>query len=285
MVLNRSPLRFALLLSLLLFTLPGWGQEPDALSFGIFPRRNATTTAQMFRPLSDYLAKGLNRPVELVISKDFDSFWQQVEAGRFDLVHFNQYHYLKSRRFGYRVVLSNEELGSDTMAGALYVRADSPVTEIAQLAGKKVVFGGGPDAMMGYIVPRYLLQQAGLKEGDYQPDFALNPPNAVLAVVNGQADAAGAGDVVQHLLKNPADQEAVRILARGEPMHQLPWAVRESLDPALKQELVRLLSALNDTPVGRAVLEQAGLTGLHTATDADYATCRKAVEALFGAVD
>jgi phosphonate transport system substrate-binding protein len=272
-------------LSLSLGTLPVPAAEPDPLAVGIFPRRNATITAQMFNPLMDYLSQGLQRPVRLVISKDFEAFWQQVEGQRLDLVHFNQYHLLKARRFGYRVILSNREFGSDSMAGALYVRKDSPITEVAQLAGRKIVFGGGEDAMMAHIVPRYLLQAAGLKAGDYQADFALNPPNAVMAVVNGQADAAGAGDVVQQFLKDPADQAAVRVLAQGEPMRQLPWAVREALDPSLRAELVRLLLALNDSAEGRAILEQAGLSGLAVAREADYASCRAAAEAVFGAVD
>jgi len=282
MTLRRLLVWLSLWFALLLGAVPA-GADP--LSFGIFPRRNATITVRMFNPLADYLSRELHRPVQLVISKDFDAFWRQVEERRFDLVHFNQYHYLKARRLGYRVILSNQEFGSDTLAGALYVRKDSPITEVTALAGRKIVFGGGKDAMMSYIVPRYLLQSAGLKDGDYQADFALNPPNAVLAVVNGQADAAGAGDVVRQFLPNPDDQAAVRILAKGEPLRQHPWAVRETLDPPLRDELRRLLLALNDSAEGRALLEQAGLSGLSAASEADYEGCRAVVEAVFGVVD
>ena len=148
---------------------------------GVFPRNNATETTTMYTPLADYLSERLGRKVILVTSKDFDSFWKAVTERRYDIVHYNQYHYIRSAQT-YRVIAHNQEFGKNAVAGALYVRKDSGITEVSQLRGRTVIFGGGKDAMMSYIAPRFLLMQAGLKEGDFKTEFAVNPPNALLAL-------------------------------------------------------------------------------------------------------
>lgn len=252
---------------------------------GVFPRRHATLTNQLFAPLAQYLSRQLERPVELVTAKDFDAFWEGVEAGRYDLVHYNQYHYVESAD-RYRVVAHNEEFGNAKIAGALYVRRDSGITEVAQLRGRTIVFGGGPDAMMSAIVPQYLLLQAGLGPDDYTTRYANSPPNSVLAVYYRQADAAGAGEVVIDLpvVRKSIRPETVTIIARSEPIQHLPWAVRRDMPAPLRERIQALLAGLGDSEEGRGLLEQARLTGLGAAEDADYDICREIIQRVDPAV-
>lgn len=251
----------------------------DALVMGVFPRRSATLTAQLFSPLADYLGAQLGRPVRLVTAKDFPSFWEDVLAGRYDIVHYNQYHYLRSAGL-YEVVACNAEQGRDVLAGALYVRRDSGIERVAQLRGKRVIFGGGEDAMMSYIVPRYLLQQGGLAAADYTALFASSPPNAVLAVYYRQAEAGGAGDVVMRMpvVNGIADTRELRLLALSAPIKQLPWALKRALPDPLKAHIRALMVGLGDSEQGRAVLSAAQLTGMSAASDADYDSARQIVE-------
>lgn len=277
--------RLSLLLLLILFpyTAPLWAKE--ALTVGIFPRRNAVLTTQLFTPLTDYLSKALNRPVKLVTAKDFASFWEGVEARRYDLVHYNQYHYIHSTD-NYTVIACNQERGSDEIAGALYVRRDSGIDTITDLRGKDIIFGGGEDAMMSYVVPRYLMQQGGLVEGDYQVHFASNPLNAVLAVYFQQISAGGAGDVVMNLpkVKNIIGDDEVKYLAVSEKIKHLPWAVRSDMPKSLRQQIQRLLVNLAKSEQGRAVLKAARLTGMSEAADPDYEGARKIIGKLAPAI-
>lgn len=270
--------RFTFLLLLLLFphAAPLWAEE--ALTVGIFPRRNAVLTNQLFTPLSDYLSATLNRPVKLVTAKDFASFWEGVEAQRYDLVHYNQYHYIQSTD-KYTVIASNQEWGSGEIAGVLYVRRDSGIDTIAELRGKDIIFGGGEDAMMSYIVPRYLLQQGGLKEGDYRVHFASNPPNAVLAVYFQQVTAGGAGDVAINLpkVKNIIGDDEMKYLAVSEKIKHLPWAVRSDMPKLLQQQIQQLLVNLGENDSGRAVLKAARLSGMSQAVDRDYEGARNII--------
>ena len=84
------------------------------LVMGVFPRRNATTTIKLFTPVTEYLSEKLGREVQLETAKDFRSFWQKVLLQRYDIVHFNQYHYIKTHdKKIYRAILQNEEFGKN----------------------------------------------------------------------------------------------------------------------------------------------------------------------------
>lgn len=245
---------------------------------GVFPRRNAVLTSKFFTPLAEYLSKSLGRQVKLVTAKDFPTFWQGVKRKRYDIVHYNQYHYIQSAS-DYEVIASNMEQGRDTISGALYVRSDSGITEISQLRGRNIIFGGGTDAMMSYIVPRFLLQQGGLNSSDYQTSFANNPPNAVLAVYFKQADASGAGDVVMNLptVTKIANTEQLRYLAVSDPIRHLPWVVRRDLPGELRDKIKQLMVGLRDIDEGDAILKAAHVDAFSSSTDSDYDSAREII--------
>ncbi len=264
---------------------PQAGAQEPPLVLGVFPRYNFPLTIESFTPLARHLGERLGRTVVIDTSSDFDAFWQGVVDRRYDLVHYNQYHYLRSHRdFGYRVILMNEEFGESTIAGAISVRADGDIRTLADLKGRTAIFGGDRSAMQSYIVATYLLRRAGLKPGDYQEKFANNPPNAHLAVYYGQADAAGVGDRVGDLpaVRERIDPGRMKLIAVGERLAHLPWAVRGDLDAKLAERIRTVLLELRATPEGRAILKQAKLTGLVAASDGDFDPHRRIVETVFG---
>jgi phosphonate transport system substrate-binding protein len=250
------------------------------LTIGIFPRRDAATTVRMFLPLAEKLELQLGRRVHLETASDFEHFHRRLTDYRFDLVHLNQYQYIKAQReLGYQAIARNQEFGQDTIRGAIYVRWDSGIQSLQQLRGKHIMFGGGPSAMMSYLVPSYLLRQAGLGPDDYRASFANSPPNSLLATYLQQADAGGAGDVVIDLpvVRKRIDVRQLRILATSEPLPHLPWAVSPRLDPSLRDRLQQALVGLSDSEAGRSALQAAALTGIESAVDSDYDSCREII--------
>ena len=255
----------------------------SGLALGVFPRYNATETITMYTPLADHLSERLGRKVTLVASKDFDAFWKAVEEQRFDIVHYNQYHYIRSAKT-YTVIAHTQEFGKSAVSGAVFVRKDSGITDIAQLRGRTVIFGGGKDAMMSYIAPRFLMMRAGLKEADFRTEFAVNPPNALLALYHKQADAAGGGDILIDLpvVRNAINAGELKILATTEPLLFLPWAVKRAMHAKLRESIQASLTDLESSEAGRNALKAARTTGIGKAEDKDYAAHRKMTEAVFG---
>ena len=258
-------------------------KDDEPLSLGVFPRNKATETTTMYTPLANYLGEQLGRRVALVTYRDFDAFWTAVSESRFDIVHYNQYHYTQSVH-SYRVIAHNQEFGKNAVAGALYVRKDSGITELSQLRGRTVIFGGGKDAMLSYIAPRFLLKQAGLKETDFKTEFAVNPPNALLALYNRRADAAGGGDILIDLpaVKNAINTAELRLLAATEPLLFLPWAVKRTMPAKLAERIQTVLVSLGSSEPGMKVLQAAQTTGIQKAGDKDYDPHRKMTNAVFG---
>lgn len=259
--------------------------KEDPLVIGIFPRRNADATFKLFKPMAEHLSKELGREVRIDTRKSFAAFWEQVEAGTYDVVHYNQYHYMQAnKKFGHQVIVRNKERGSDLIGGAIFVKTDSGIKTIQDLKGKKIVFGGGKGAMQSYIVATHLLRQGGLNEGDYVEEFATNPPNAIKAVYFNQVDAGGAGDVVVKLpvVTKSIDTDKLTMLAQSERYPHLPWAVKGEMDASLRDKITKVLISLVDTSEGQKVLKKAKLNALVESVDADYNPHREIVEEIKG---
>jgi len=258
---------------------------PKALVVGIFPRRNRSVTEEIFSSLIQYVQDKLDRPLILKVPSSFHEFWKGVQQDKFDLVHYNQYHYIVSHKtIGHQVILRNYEFGGDTISAAIVVREDSGINSIADLKGKEILFGGGPRAMQSYIFARYLLENKNLVVGDYERNFVVNPPNAIYAVYYGKADAAGIGDKVLQLdmVKNHIDMNKIRVLVRGKQLPQLPWAVKGDMDPQLKTKIIQILSTMQHTPAGLKALNKAKLEKLVVTEDSDYNQHRKIVRSVLG---
>lgn len=255
-------------------------EEP--LVLGIFPRNKPAETVTMYTPLAEHLTERLGRKVVLVTAKDFDAFWRGVSELRYDIVHYNQYHFTRSAQ-SYRVIAHNQEFGKNAVAGAIFVRKDSGITEVSQLRGKTIVFGGGKDAMLSYIAPRYLMMQAGLKDGDFKSEFAVTPPNAMLALFNKQADAAGGGEILIDLqvVRNAINTQEIRILAMTDPLLFLPWAVKRTMPTQLSDAIQTALVDLEKSESGKKVLKAALTTGIEKASDKEYDPHRKMTHAVF----
>jgi phosphonate transport system substrate-binding protein len=255
------------------------------LTLGVFPRLSAGETTTRYTPLAEHLSERLGRKVVLVTSKDFQSFWRGVEGQRYEIVQFNQYHYVRSSK-SYQVVAHNKEFGKDTLAGVLYVRKDSGITELRQLKGRTVLFGGGEDAMFGYIAPVYLLLQAGLSKDEFISQFASNPLNSVIGVYRKQADAAGSGDGVigQPAVKSAINTDELTTLAVSEQLLHLPWAVKRAMPAQLRQSIQSILVDLEASEEGKKILKSAMLTGIGKAEDKDYDPHRRMIRAVVGPI-
>lgn len=253
----------------------------NLLIMGVFPRQNAISTMKMFKPMADYLTEKTGKKVRVMTTKNFPTFWRNVKQGRYDIVHYNQLHYLESNNHkGYQVIAQNEEFGEMVIRSVIIVRKDSGINSLEDLKGKTIVFGGGRKAFVAYVVNAVLLKEAGLSKSDYITKFAKNPPNAAIAVFLKQGDAAGIGDVVLKLpvlKKKGVDVSQLKTISLSQPLPHLPWAVNKSLASEMRKKIQDAILSLNDTPEGKNILKKAALTGLHKATDKSYTSSRELI--------
>ncbi len=255
------------------------------LRIGIFPRMAPDRMVELFRPLANWLGERLGRRVELESAPDLHAFWDRLKQGRYDLVHYNQYHYIKAHKLlQHRAILKNEELERSTIRSVIVVPADSPIVRVTQLRGRKLLFGGGKEAMVSYIMAVDLLRRRGLASGDYLQATTLTPVEALRFLYYGQGDAASGGDVLLRLDDMPwqASGRPPRVIALSRPIAQLPWAVTPSVSSEEEAQIRDALLSLNDSPKGQHILRLAKLTGLRPADDSDYDPARRIVARVLG---
>jgi len=256
------------------------------LVMGVFPRRPVAVSHKMFSPLAEHLSQTLGEPVKLVVTKNFKEFWKGVKSKKFDLVHYNQYHYVKSHKeLGYNVIAVNEEFGNKEISGSLVIRTDSGISSVKDLKGKNIIFGGGKKAMGSYIGPTAVLKKAGLKPGvDYTEKFAKNPPSSIIATFNHAADAGGAGSVILQIpsIAKKTDISKLKILAKSDSYIHLPWAVKSDLPKAKVKKIQSAMVALKDSAEGKKLLKKAKVTGFHAADDSEFGKVREIVKFSIG---
>ncbi len=257
-----------------------WAESPPLL-LGVFPRYNATETTTRYTPLAESpRASGSTGRSSWTPPGTFDLFWRGVEERRYDIVQYNQYHYIRSAKT-YQVIAHNKEFGKSTVAGALYVRKDSGITEprAAARAHCHVRRRRGRDDQ---------LHRAGLSDAAGRIErrrfqdrsSRLTPLNSVIALYHKQADAAGGGDIRRRAAGGQErHQHRGADAARGLPSSCfiLPWAVKRTMPPKLRESIRSHLVELETSEAGRNVLKAAMLTGIGNAEDKDYDAHRKMV--------
>lgn len=250
------------------------------LTFGVFPRLNAQIMVRNFAPLAHTLSQALGREVRVETDKDFNSFMARVRAGEFDIVYLNQLQYVQAHQAaGYIAIAKLCESPECTIAAAIVVRNDSGIKKVADLHGKTIAFGDR-NAMVSYILARNTLQMAGLASDQYRMIFTKNPPNALFAVYNSEAQAAGIGlsmfsrpEIMQRI-----DKTQLRVLIESKPIPQLPLAVRRDLDPQIVHNILKVLLQLHRQVEGIPILKKLNAERFEVANDAEYAMVKSLLE-------
>ncbi len=118
-------------------------------------------------------------------------------------------------RCGARIIVRgrNPE-GQDTYRAAIVVPVNSSIRNLQDLRGRSFAFGS-PNSTQGHLIPRLMLQQAGISLQDLR-SYAFHDSHASTAnaVIGGRYDAGGLQDTLALTL---ARRGLVRILAMSDP--------------------------------------------------------------------
>ncbi|MFP5212590.1 MAG: phosphate/phosphite/phosphonate ABC transporter substrate-binding protein [Acidobacteriota bacterium] len=166
----------------------------EEYKIGVLAKRGAVTCMQEWGPTADYLKERLGSDFAIVPLK-FESIEPAVKASQIDFLIVNSAFFVEmQKKYNMQPVASLVNSVNNKpvkeFGGVVFVRADSPAQNLADLKGKsfmcvqKSSFGGGQMAQ------RLLLEN----NIDPQKDFSSyveggTHDNVVLAVKNGAADA------------------------------------------------------------------------------------------------
>jgi phosphonate transport system substrate-binding protein len=253
--------------------------DPAVLKVALLPDENASELIKRNQPLKDYLEAKLSKKIELIVTTEYSSMIEAMHFGRIDVAYFGPLSYVLAKsKSDIEPFAAMVEGGKPTYRSILIANANSGVNAIADIRGKKMVFGD-PASTSSHLIPKAMLEDAGLKaDQDYQQNF-VGAHDAVAAnVANGNADAGGLSEVIWNTLveRKLIDPAKVKVLGYSKEYPQYPWTMRSDLNPDLKNNIRNAFLTLHD-PV---VLKNFKAEGFAPITDKDYDIIRDLAKAL-----
>lgn len=180
------------------------------------------------------------------------------------------------------------------LTSVVLVRADSDITEVSQLAGRKVATGA-VDSPQATLLPLAHLAACGLDPGrDFEVrrfdvmvtkhgDHIGGERDAVRALVSGEVDAACVidGNQLAFAKDGTVPAGSTRILTRTEPYDHCTMTVLGDVDEDTSGRFVELLLSMSfDDPAVRPLLELEGLRQWRPGRTQGYRQLEAAVDRL-----
>jgi phosphonate transport system substrate-binding protein len=233
-----------------------WKSKYPELTFGVIPAENASGTADRWTPLTDYLSKEIGVPVKLRVAQDYAAVIEGQRAGNIHLAFYGPASFARAVLTGVKtepLVNQRHETGANGYYSVVYVRADSPYKTLEDLKGKNLALVD-PNSTSGNQAPRFFMQKAGIEVEKHfgRTFFAGSHENAVLALVQGTADAAAnlwnsetdttvtrmnAKGMLKDSSGKPLNQSDFRVVFRSDFLPEGPFAILESLPAELRQKI------------------------------------------------
>jgi phosphonate transport system substrate-binding protein len=232
------------------------------VNFGVEPYDAGAKFTNAYKALTKALATNLGCPVSLTINTNYTAEVEAMKAGKIDVGEFGPLGYIFAHKLAKAVpiaVFADKNKKPVTYTAALWVPVDSPIKTVAELKGHTIAFSD-PGSTSGNLMPRYALLKAGLNpDKDVTIKFAGGHPQSLLALTNGQVDAAEVNSQQQAtaVAAGQFDTSKFRVLWRSAPIQNDPITVRGDLpaafQTAVKNALLKLTPAqlkLVDTELG-----------------------------------
>jgi phosphonate transport system substrate-binding protein len=231
-----------------------------ALRLAFIPQENPEKLLDDITVIGDWLAAEIGVPVEGFVTLDHAAAIEALRSGSADISFMGALPYVLARdQIGAEVLLSEIYRGKPSYVARIFVRRDSGIETVADLAGRTIAFAD-PISESGYLYPLEIVAEAGLLEPGADPQsffgrvyFAGGYQQAIQAVANGLVDAAGVSEFAD-LLLTPDQQSEIRWIAESKPIPAHAVIARPGVDPALEAKFVEAMLKLNE-PENRWLLK------------------------------
>jgi phosphonate transport system substrate-binding protein len=231
-----------------------------------------------YQRLQAYLAKKLNRPVQLVDRANYDEINELLGSKGIDAAFVCAGPYVEGKRkIGMELLAMPVVKGKPVYHAYIIVHRDSPVRQLTDLRGKVFAFTD-PKSNTGKLVPTYMLSRIGETPETFfgRYIFTYGHDNSIKAVAEKHVDGAAVDSLIWEYtaLKTPSLTEQTRVITKSEPYGIPPVVVRNDMDPALKKKLKEVFLQIHTEPEGKEILAGMMIDRFIPGDDANYNTIR-----------
>lgn len=183
---------------------PTQWRDPPTLVWAYAPIEDPAVYAELFKPFTNHLETCIDRQI---VYYPVQSIAAQVEALRSGAIHFAGFSTgstVEAVNKAGAVPFAAKGIGEEIRGYRLIaiVRADSPYTALADLAGKRVAHAS-PLSNSGNLAPIALFPAEGLVPGeDYAPIMSGSHDRSIQGIIAGDYDmAAIASDILERVVE------------------------------------------------------------------------------------
>ncbi len=197
----------------------------------------------------------------MVVTADgYEQYMQRVYEKKYDIIALGSTFYFKAHdKAGYQAVAR----GYPSFRCGIIVRSDSDIDNIEELRGKSMAAVTREDRG-GYKLQKKALLQAGIiPEQDIKVHFRNKHDSVVYAVLNGQDDAGAIR--LDALQKGDFAKlgKKLKIIYTSPENPQFPFAVRQDMDPSMRDKIEKSLTSINSQqPESATLLKQLQIRGI-----------------------
>ena len=211
------------------------------LRVSAMPDEAPTELQRKFTPLGDYLKKETGLDVQFTPVTDYAAVVEGLATNKIDLAWLGGFTFVQAKlRTEGQAQPIVQRAEDEKFTSRFIVPIDSPAKTLADLKGKNFAFGA-PSSTSGHLMPRFFLQQAGIKpDADFKTVAFSGAHDATVAfVASGRAEGGVLNASVWDKLVEAGNPNAakVRVLATTPPYFDYNWTVRPGLDPAVTRKL------------------------------------------------
>lgn len=268
------------------------GLKPEVLEVQLIPSKDAAKLDAQRKPLQDLLEKELGQKVNVTVATEYAGLIEGMKSKKIHVGFLAPASYaIASKDKAAEVILVStrydvDDLGKkltdkplvSTYKAQLVVGKDTGIKSIKDLKGKKIAIASFTSTS-GFLYPANLLVDNGLDpEKDVKWQDVGGHDKAIMAVLNGQADAAFTfKDARELLLKtNPDVREKVLFIGDTEPIQNDTISVIPDLDNDLKTKIKQAFINIGKDPAGKKIIQEIySHEGYVEAKDSDFDKIRE----------
>jgi phosphonate transport system substrate-binding protein len=224
-------------------------QGAEGYRFSPVNQYGINLTAAYWNPIIGYVSEKSGVKLTLRIGRTSADTTAYVLAQEVEFVFSNHLFSPDREVLGWKVFGRRE---TPPVHSQIAVLEDSPITDIAQLAGKEVAFPG-PEALVAYKMPyAHLLS----RKVDVRVVFGGNQDGALAQLVSGKVAAVGGNS---QLLEGYSKREGrkFRLLWSSEPLYDLALMASGRVPEKDVKAIANAFFGMGKDPVGREVLAKA----------------------------
>ncbi|MGL1832284.1 phosphate/phosphite/phosphonate ABC transporter substrate-binding protein [Rhodocyclaceae bacterium SMB388] len=209
-------------------------------------------TRKDFQPIFTAIEQATGLKFDLTVGQSYGSVVEAMCGGAADIAWFGPATYLQAKARDCAELLAMAvRKGDSVYYSGIFARADSGVTDVASLKGKKVALGD-INSTSSFAVPVAMMMTAGVNPtGDLgNINLAGSHANVLLALSEGLVDAGGASfDSFEKAVNaGSIDPATVKVVAKSAPIPYPPLAIHPAVDASVKSSLRDAFNRVDSLP-------------------------------------